>query len=64
MEKKTTLQGRFLQAGALMLLLSLVIGLVLGFVMLMLFTAKDPSGKEFLLSLVSLFKDPGGCCPM
>lgn len=67
MEKKTTLQGRFLQAGALMLLLSLVIGLVLGFVMLMLFTANDPSGKEFLLSLVSLFKGqlggPGGMLP-
>lgn len=67
MQKKMTLQGRFLQAGVLMLLLSLLIGLALGFVILMVFSANDPSGREFLLNLMALLKGqlkgPGGMLP-
>lgn len=67
MQKKMTLQGRFLQAGALMLLLSLLIGVGLSFAMLVIFTANDPHGKEFLRNLAALLKGqlegPGGMLP-
>lgn len=67
MQKKMTLQGRFLQAGVLMLLLALLIGSGLGITMLVIFSANNPNGREFLQNLIALFrgqmKGPGGMLP-
>ncbi len=54
MRKKTTLWGRFIQTGLLMLALSLVVGLVLVAAMLFLFSAQVPEGESFLRTVIDL----------
>ena len=67
MQKKTTLRGRFIQTGLLMLGLSLVVALVLVAAMLFLFSAQVPEGESFVLTVVTLFlgelKGPGRMLP-
>ena len=67
MKKKTTLRGRFIQTGLLMLGLSLVVALVLVAAMLFLFSAQVPEGESFVLTVVTLFlgelKGPGRMLP-
>lgn len=67
MGKKTTLRGRFIQTGLLMLALSLVVGLVLVVAMLFLFSAQVPGGESFLRTMVDLvlgqMKGPGRMLP-
>lgn len=67
MRKKTTLRGRFIQTGLLMLALSLVVGLVLVAAMLFLFSAQVPEGESVLRTMLDLvlgeMKGPGRMLP-
>ena len=67
MYKKITLRQRFLQTGLLMLLLSLIIGVGLSVTLLVLFSANNPQGEEFLYTLLQLLagqlEGPGGMLP-
>ena len=67
MYKKITLRQRFLQTGLLMLLLSLLIGVGLSVTLLVLFSANNPQGEEFLYTLLQLLagqlEGPGGMLP-
>ncbi len=67
MYKKITLRQRFLQTGLLMLLLSLLIGAGLSVTLLVLFSANNPRGEEFLYTLLRLLagqlEGPGGMLP-
>jgi len=56
MPKKTTLRGRFLRTGILMLVLSLLAALVLVAVMLAVFAASDPQGQSFVESVLRLLR--------
>lgn len=67
MQNKTTLRGRFIQTGLLMLALSLVVGLVLVAAMLFLFSAQVPEGESVLRTMLDLvlgeMKGPGRMLP-
>lgn len=54
MPHKTTLKGRFLRTGLLMLVLSLLIGLAVTIVVLTLFAAHVPEGEKFILQGLTL----------